>query len=149
MYCRYPFIHPAIPSAHRSPLRNSQSQSQFQVEPESPSRLAIRKSAGCITVQTAIVLVLFFFSAMFMRAAKPITRMTPQREMSTMGRVSSIVAMELFFFFFFFFWVGVDVCVSVGIEMKMEMLEFVGIGRWIVQWFCRCIWMVGRRQGEI
>jgi len=36
--------------------------------------------------------VFFFFSAMFIRAAKPTARMTPQRAMSTMGRVSSIVA---------------------------------------------------------
>lgn len=44
------------------------------------------------TAQTAIVLVFFFFSAMFIRAAKPTARMTPQRAMRTMGRVSSIVA---------------------------------------------------------
>jgi len=39
-----------------------------------------------------MVLVFFFFNAMPISAAKPMARMTPQREMRTMGRVSSMIA---------------------------------------------------------
>lgn len=37
-----------------------------------------------------MVLVFFFFNAIFINAAKPMVRMTPQRAMRTMGRVSSM-----------------------------------------------------------